>query len=137
MSTKELQKCIIQKIRCINDIELLNTLSRLLCKEEEQKAYQLSRFEKNILAESKADYLTGKMIPKELQAILYSKILMVSDERQLFDLIRVIDQSNSNIYSTSVGQKAKVKEGLDQLAQGNYYTDEQVKTEIDEWLSTE
>jgi len=137
MSTTELQKSIIQKIRLISDDELLNYLNKLLSNEEEQKTYELSEFEKNMLAESEADYLAGRVIPNKLQAILYSKILSVTDEHQLSDLINAIDQSNSTIYYTSDKQKAIIKEGQEQIAKGNFFTNEQVEKEIDEWLSKE
>lgn len=65
MSTKELQESIIQKIRLTNDDELLNYLNQLLSNEEDQKTYKLSDFEKNMLAESKADYLAGRIISNE------------------------------------------------------------------------
>ncbi len=137
MSKKELQESIIQKIRRTNDNELLNYLNQILSDEVEQKSYQLSDFEKNMLAESEADYLAGRIIPNELQSILYSKILSVTDEHQLSDLISAIDQSNSTIYYTSEEQKAKIKEGQAQIAKGNYYTDKQVEKDIDEWLGKE
>jgi predicted transcriptional regulator len=137
MSTNELQESIIQKIRTTKDDELLNYLNQLLSNEEEQEKYKLSEFEKNMLAESKADYLAGRTIPNELQSILYSKILSVTDEHQLSDLITAIDQSDSTIYNTSDEQKAKIKEGQEQIAKGNYFTNEQVEKEIDEWLGEE
>lgn len=137
MNTSELQKSIIQKIQHTNDDELLNYLNQLLSSEEEQKTYQLSDFEKNMLAESEADYLAGRTIHNELQSILYSKILSVTDEHQLSDLITAIDQSDSTIYYTSDEQKAKIKEGQDQIARGNYFTNEQVEKEVDEWLNKE
>jgi len=137
MSTKELQESIIQKIRRTNDDELLNYLNQLLSSEEDQKTYQLSDFEKNMLAESEADYLAGRVIPNELQTILYSKILSVTDEHQLSDLITAIDQSNSTIYYTSEEQKARIKEGQEQIAKGNYFTNEQVEKEVDQWLNKE
>ena len=62
MSTKELQESIIQKIRRTKDDELLNYLNQLLSNEAEQKNYKLSEFEKNMLAESEADYLAGRII---------------------------------------------------------------------------
>ena len=77
MTTKELQESIIQKIRCTNDDELLNYLNQLLSSEEDQKTYQLSDFEKNMLAESEADYLAGKTISNELQSIRYSKFCLL------------------------------------------------------------
>ena len=137
MSTNELLESIIQKIRLTNDDNLLNYLNQLLSNEDEQKTYQLSDFEKNMLAESEADYLAGRTIPNELQTILYSKILSVTDEHQLSDLITTIDQSSSIIYYTSDEQKAKIMEGQEQISKGNYFTNEQVEKEIDEWLSKE
>lgn len=137
MSTTELQESIIQKIRCTKDDELLNYLNQLLSNEDDQETYKLSDFEKNMLAESEADYLAGRVIPNELQAILYSKILSVTDEHQLSDLINAIDQSNSTIYYTSDEQKSIIKEGQEQIAKGNFFTNEQVEKEIDEWLSKE
>ncbi|MBW8331092.1 MAG: hypothetical protein K0M40_03645 [Prolixibacteraceae bacterium] len=65
MSTKELQESIIQKIRTTNDDELLNYLNQLLSSEDDQKTYKLSDFEKNMLAESEADYLAGRIISNE------------------------------------------------------------------------
>jgi hypothetical protein len=65
MSTKELQESIIQKIRTTKDDELLNYLNQLLSNEDDQKTYKLSDFEKNMLAESKADYLAGRIISNE------------------------------------------------------------------------
>ncbi len=137
MSTKELQESIIQKIRLTNDEELLDYLNQLLSNEDGQKTYKLSEFEKNMLAESEADYLAERTIPNELQTIIYSKILSVTDEHQLSDLITSIDQSSSTIYYTSDEQKAKIKEGQEQISKGNYFTNEQVEKEIDEWLSKE
>jgi len=133
MSTKELQESIIQKIRRTKDDELLNYLNQLLSNEDDQ-TYKLLDFEKNMLAESETDYLTGKTISNELQSILYSKILSVTDEHQLSDLIAAIDQAHSTVYYTSEEQKAKIKEGQDQIARGNYFTNEQVEKEVDEWL---
>jgi len=137
MNTSELQESIIQKIRLSNDDELLHFLNQLLSNEDSKKTYQLSDFEKNMLAESEADYLAGRTIPNELQSILYSKILYVTDEHLMSDLITAIDQSGSTIYYTSDEQKAKIKEGQDQISRGNYFTNEQVEKEIDEWLSKE
>jgi predicted transcriptional regulator len=137
MTTKELQESIIQKIRLTNDDELLNYVNQLLSSEVEQKTYQLSDFEKNMLAESESDYLAGRTILNELQAILYSKILSVTDEHQLSDLITAIDQSNSAIYYSSAEQKAKIMEGQEQIAKGNYFTNEQVEKEVDQWLNKE
>ena len=137
MKTSELQKSIIQKVLHTDDNQLLDYLNQLLSNKYNQETYQLSDFEKNMIAESEADYLAGNTIPNELQSILYSKILSVRDEHQLSDLITAIDQSNSTIYYTSDDQKAKIKEGQEQIAKGNYFTNEQVENEVDEWLGKE
>jgi hypothetical protein len=65
MGTKELQESIIQKIRRTKDDELLNYLNQLLSNEDDQQTYKLSDFEKNLLAESEADYLAGRIISNE------------------------------------------------------------------------
>ena len=64
MKTSELQESIIQKIRRTKDDELLNYLNQLLSNEDDQ-TYKLSDFEKNMLAESEADYLAGRIISNE------------------------------------------------------------------------
>jgi len=65
MNTSELQKSIIQKVLHTDDIQLLDYLNQLLKNKYNQETYQLSDFEKSIIAESKADYLAGKTIPNE------------------------------------------------------------------------
>ena len=65
MKTIELQESIIHKVRGTNDEELLNYVNQLLNNYGEQKTYQLSDFEKTLIAESKADYLLGKTISNE------------------------------------------------------------------------
>ena len=65
MKTIELQESIIHKVRVTDDEELLNYVNQLLNNYGEQKTYQLSDFEKTLIAESKADYLLGKTISNE------------------------------------------------------------------------
>jgi hypothetical protein len=65
MKTVELQDSIIQKVRGTDDEDLLNYVNQLLNNSVEQKTYQLSDFEKTLIAESKADYLLGKTISNE------------------------------------------------------------------------
>jgi hypothetical protein len=138
MSITELQESIIQKIRQTNDEELLNYLNQLLSDEEVQKTYKLSEFEKKMLAESEADYLAGKIISDEkVQSILYSRILSIEDEEPLSEIISIIDKSDRTIYQTTPEQRKAIKEGQDQIAKGNFFTNEQVEKEIDEWLGKE
>ena len=65
MKTIELQESIIHKVRGTDDEELLNFVNQLLSNNGEQRTYQLSDFEKTLIAESKADYLLGKTISNE------------------------------------------------------------------------
>jgi hypothetical protein len=137
MSITELQKSIIQKIRHINDEELLDYLNQLLSSKEEQKVYKLSEFEKNMLAESHADYIAGRTKSNDLQQMIYDRLLSVDNEEIISDLITLVDKSDSSIYQTSDEQKARILEGQKQLSEGNCFSNEQVEKEIDEWLSKE
>ena len=65
MKTSELQESILDKVRVTDDEELLNYVNQLLNNNGEQRTYQLSDFEKTLIAESKADYLLGKTILNE------------------------------------------------------------------------
>ncbi|NEW80851.1 MAG: hypothetical protein GZ094_00575 [Mariniphaga sp.] len=53
MNTIELQESIIQKVRQIDDEQLLDYLNQLLSNKDAQETYQLSDFEKSIIEESK------------------------------------------------------------------------------------
>lgn len=65
MKTTELQNSIIQKVLNTNDCQLLDYLNQLLNEGYEKEIYKLSEFEKAIISESKADYLSGKTISNE------------------------------------------------------------------------
>jgi len=65
MNTIDLRESIIQKVRHTNDEQLLEYLNQLLNNKDKQETYQLSDFEKSIIAESQADYLAGKTITNE------------------------------------------------------------------------
>ena len=65
MNASGLQKSIIQKVRHTNDEKLLDYLNQLLNNNDNQDSYQLSDFEKPIISESKADYLSGKTISND------------------------------------------------------------------------
>jgi len=61
MNTTELQNIIIHKISEIKNIDFLNFINSLLSKEE-QKEYELTEFEKNIIEESLEEYKSGKIV---------------------------------------------------------------------------
>lgn len=62
MNTIELRENIIQKVRHIDDGQLLEYLNQLLNDNDKRGTYELSDFEKSVIAESQADYLAGKTI---------------------------------------------------------------------------
>jgi hypothetical protein len=65
METSDLQHSIIEKVLHTDDNQLLDYLNQILNNKENQSLYELSDFEKSIIAESKSDYLSGKTISNE------------------------------------------------------------------------
>ena len=75
------------------------------------------------------------MTTVDLKNILIHKIAAINDESFLNAIKTIIDsKSESTIYNTSAEQKAKIKEGLEQIENGEYFTNEQVESEINKWL---
>ncbi len=71
----------------------------------------------------------------ELKNILIRKIASINDEAFLNAIRTIIDaKTESTIYKTSVEQKMKIQEGIEQIENGKYFTNEQVESEIDKWL---
>ena len=71
----------------------------------------------------------------ELKNILIHKIASINDEAFLNAIRTIIDaKTESTIYKTSVEQKMKIQEGIEQIENGKYFTNEQVESEIDKWL---
>ena len=52
-------------------------------------------------------------------------------------MITFVNKSDKTIYYTTPEQKSKILEGQEQIAKGNFFTNEQVEKEIDEWLKKE
>ena len=42
--------------------------------------------------------------------------------------------AESKIYKTTPEQRNQIQEGREQIARGEYFTNEQVESEVDEWL---
>jgi predicted transcriptional regulator len=138
MNTTELKESIIQKIRSTNDEGLLDYLNQLLTSNEGSKKYKQNESRIGILAESRADYLAGQSISKkDLQTTLYSRILAITDEESLLKMISLIDQNDKTIYHTTPEQKDAIRKGRQQISSDQFFTNEQVEKEIDEWLSKE
>jgi len=76
------------------------------------------------------------MTTVELKNILIHQISGISD-KSLLNAIKTIIETNSgsNIYKTTSEQQNRIKEGREQIANGEFFTNDQVEKEIDKWLS--
>lgn len=71
----------------------------------------------------------------ELKNILIHRIAGINDKSFLTAIKTIVDaKSESTIYKTSPEQRLRIKEGREQIARGEYFTNEQVELEIDKWL---
>ena len=71
----------------------------------------------------------------ELKDILFHKISAINDKSFLSALKTIIDtKSETIIFKTSPEQRQSIKEGQDQIARGEFLTNDQVEMEIDKWL---
>jgi predicted transcriptional regulator len=74
----------------------------------------------------------------ELKNILIHKISSINDVSFLNAIRTIIDTKTEGIiYETSSLQKAKISEGINQIEKGESFSNEQVESEIDKWLSEE
>ena len=72
----------------------------------------------------------------ELQDILIHKIAAINDKTFLAAMNTIIDtKSEKLIYKTTPEQRQGIKEGQEQLARGEFFSNDQVESEIDKWLS--
>ena len=62
MKTKELQNSIIQKVWRTDDKQFLEYLNQILTERAKNRNYQLSEFEKSLISDNQANYLSGKVI---------------------------------------------------------------------------
>ena len=72
----------------------------------------------------------------ELKNILMHKIASIDDEAFSNAIYTIVNpKSETTIYKTSEIQKAQVKEGKEQIENGDYLINDQVETEINQWLN--
>ena len=75
------------------------------------------------------------MTTVELKNILIHRIAGINDKTFLNAIKTIVDtKTESIVYKTTTEQQLRIKEGREQIARGEYFTDEQVEMEIDEWL---
>ena len=75
------------------------------------------------------------MTTVELKRILIHKIAAINDETILSAIKTIVDKkSDATIYETTDEQKTQIKKGLDQIENGDYFTNEEVESEFTKWL---
>ncbi len=71
----------------------------------------------------------------DLKNILIHKIAGINDKSFLNAIKTIIEsKSETTVYKTSSEQRSKIIEGQEQISNGEYFTNEQVDLEINEWL---
>ena len=73
----------------------------------------------------------------ELRNKLIEKIQVIDDDLLLEEAGRLfeIEGADSEVYILSESQKEAIAIARKQIAEGDYFTDEEVNREIDEWLN--
>jgi predicted transcriptional regulator len=76
------------------------------------------------------------MTTVDLKNILIHQIAGINDKSFLSAIKTIIEaKSESTIYNTTPEQRKMIKEGRDQIAKGEYFTNDHVESEIDKWLN--
>jgi predicted transcriptional regulator len=75
------------------------------------------------------------MTTVELKKFLMHRIAEINDKSFLTAIKTIIEtKSGSTIYKTTAEQRKRIKEGKEQIARGESFTNEQVEEEIGKWL---
>lgn len=75
------------------------------------------------------------MTTVDLKNILIHKIAGINDKSFLNAIKTIIEaKEESTIYRTTPEQRKKIKEGREQIARGEYFTDDQVEINVNKWL---
>ena len=70
-----------------------------------------------------------------LKEIITHRIAGINDKTFLSAINTILAaKSESTVYITTPEQKLAIQEGRDQIARGEFFTNEEVKKEMDEWL---
>ena len=70
----------------------------------------------------------------EIREKLIEKIRNIEDEELLEHISDLIDFESNEIYEMSPGEIEAVKEGLEQLKNGQWISHEESNNHVDEWL---
>jgi predicted transcriptional regulator len=75
------------------------------------------------------------MSTAELKNLLIHRIAAINDKTLLDAIKALIDtKSEQTIYQTTPEQRRSIEEGQEQIARGEYFTNDQVEKEVDQWL---
>jgi len=75
------------------------------------------------------------MTTLDLKRDLIQRIAYINDKSVLDAIKSILDsKSKSTIYETTAEQKENIQEGRNQIARGEFFTNEQVEQEIEKWL---
>lgn len=75
------------------------------------------------------------MTTTELKKILLHQIAGINDKSFLTAIKTIIEsRSKLTIYKTNPEQRKRISEGRAQIAKGEYFSNEEIETEIDKWL---
>lgn len=71
----------------------------------------------------------------ELKNILIQRIAGINDKSFLSAINTIVEaKSESTVYKTTPEQRKSIKEGREQIARGEFFTNEEVELEMDKWL---
>ena len=76
------------------------------------------------------------MSTQELQEKLIAKIKNTKEDYILEEVSRLLEfeENSSHIYNLNAAQQQLIDKSLKEIENGEYFTDEDVKKETDEWL---
>jgi predicted transcriptional regulator len=75
------------------------------------------------------------MTTVDLKNILIHRIAGINDKSFLAAINTIIEtKSKSTVYQTTPEQRKNIEVGLSQIDNGEYFSNDQVETEIDKWL---
>ncbi len=76
------------------------------------------------------------MTTAELKKILVHQIAGINDKSFLTAIKTIIEsKSKLTIYKTNPEQRKRISEGRALIEKGEYFSNEEIETEIDQWLS--
>ncbi len=76
------------------------------------------------------------MSTQELQDKLIAKIKITQENHILEDVYRLLEfeEDSNKIYKLNVEQEQYINESFEEIKRGEYFSDEDVQKETDEWL---